>query len=81
MYIAEEVIEAKPLKDYKVKVKFKNGDVGIFDVFPYLEIGPAYQKLKELTYFNGVKVLYGVISWYDEVDFSPQIVFEEAKRI
>ena len=78
--IVPEVIEAKPLSDYKVKVKFMNGDEGIFDVKPYLEVGPAFIKLKDFSYFNGVKAIFGVVSWYDEVDFAPQLVFEESKR-
>lgn len=81
MYIAPKVAEAKPLPDYKVKVRFDNGEEGIFDAKPYLNAGPVFTKLKDISYFNGVKAIHGVVSWYDEVDFSPTMVFEETKRL
>lgn len=81
MYIAPRVVDAKPFPDYKVKVKFKNGEEGIFDVKPYLNAGTVFKKLQELSYFNGVKAMFGTISWYDEVDFDPDRVFIETKRI
>lgn len=81
MKIVPDVIEAKPLAEYKVAVFFENGEKGIFDVKPHFNRGAVFQKLRDISYFNGVKALYGVISWYNEVDIAPSITYEETIRI
>lgn len=81
MKMAPDVVTAKPLPNFMVEVVFDNGEKGVFDVKPHLNRGGVFQKLKEESYFNGVKAYFGVVSWYDEVDIDPDTVYAEPKRV
>ena len=48
------VINVKPNPNYTLKIQFSNGEIKMFDVKPYLEIG-MFKELKEQNLFNTVK--------------------------
>ncbi len=71
-----DVKVSKPLPDYKVFVEIEDGRKGIFDVKPYLEYG-VFKKLKDISYFNQVHVLFGALTWPDEQDIAPETLLDE----
>ena len=53
------VAQVSPEKDYKLRLMFTNGEVGIFDMKPYLDRG-IFQELKDLKIFQTVIVSNGL---------------------
>jgi len=69
------VIEVKPLKDYKVFLIFDTGEVKIFDVMPYIN-GDWYGQLMNIEYFNSVRVAQRTIEWAGGQDIAPHELYE-----
>ena len=65
----------KPVEDYKIQVKFDNGEQKIFDVTPYIG-GTLYGKLKDKHYFNNVKIIDGYVTWADEQDIAAHELYD-----
>ena len=65
-----DVIDVKPLSDFRIFVEMKDGRKGIFDLKPYLEIG-VFRELKDVHYFNQVGILMGAVTWPHEQDIAP----------
>ncbi len=68
-----KIIHAQYSEDYKIKVQFKNGLEGIFDMKPYLEIG-VFKKLQNQAFFKSMRVNYGTLTWPEEIDIAPDTV-------
>ena len=72
------VKKVNPLNNYKLKVIFSDNSHGIFDCSQYLETG-VFKELKNVKYFNQVKVVGGTVVWPHEQDFCPDTIFLDAK--
>ncbi len=68
------VITVKPEDNYKLAVTFENGEKRLFDVAPFLDKG-VFSELKNVDYFNKVKVAFGAIEWPHEQDFSKDTLY------
>ncbi|MBC8174157.1 MAG: DUF2442 domain-containing protein [Candidatus Marinimicrobia bacterium] len=64
-------------KDFTLTLTFQNGETGIFDVKPYLEIG-IFKELKDPSLFNSVKPFMGSIQWKNGQDFCPDTLYLES---
>jgi hypothetical protein len=73
------VADVKPAENYTLRVWFRNGEEGIFDVKPYLEEG-IFQALKDEEMFNTVKPFIGTVQWANEADFCPDTVYLESVK-
>ena len=67
-----------PNKNYTLTITFSNGEIKLFDVKPYLEIG-KFKELKEPGIFNSVKPFLGSIQWINELDLCPDMLYLESK--
>lgn len=75
------ISEVKPLDDYKLLLKFSNGEIKIFDVSPLLEKS-VYRPLKDLRLFNKVHIIYGyTIAWNDEIDMCPDSLYMDSTSV
>ncbi len=74
-----EIIDVKPLKDYKLLLTFDNKEQKIKDMKPYLNKG-VFKKLNNLNVFNSVKIAFGTISWGD-IDMCADALYESSKEI
>ena len=74
------VSQVRPLPNYELELTFTNGEQGLFDVKPYLEIG-VFSELKEIGLFNSVKVFNGTVVWANDLDFGPDTLYLESVRI
>jgi hypothetical protein len=68
------VKKVKPKNDYILEVDFTNGEKKFFDVKPYLNKG-SFIELKDLSFFNTVKVIDGAVQWLHEQDLSPDTLY------
>lgn len=70
-------ITVEPLENYRLFIRFDNGDEKIFDVTPYLS-GDWYEKLLDLNEFNTVHVSNRHIEWNGGQDIAPHELYENS---
>ena len=63
-----------PRPDYTLELTFTNGEVRIFDVTPYLDIG-IFRELQDLRNFNSVRPVLGSIQWRNGQDLCPDTLY------
>ena len=78
MYIVPNPIEIKVLENYKIWIKFKNGEKKIFDMEKYIN-QKFYQKLKNKKYFEKVKIAGNTIEWENGEDIAPENLYYDSK--
>jgi len=69
-----DVTLAEALPDYKLKIQFANDELKEFDVSPFLDKG-IFSELKDIEYFNKVRVAFGAVEWPNEQDFSKDTLY------
>lgn len=72
-----KVINVQPQKEKTLILEFSNGEVRRFDMSPYLEHG-VFRQLKDWNCFKQAKVLWGTVTWPDELDMSPETLYLES---
>ena len=75
----KEIIDVKPLEDYKLLLTFDNNEKKIKDMKPYLDKG-VFKKLINIEFFNSVKIAFGTISWGD-IDMCADALYESSVEI
>ena len=73
-------INVKPLNDYKLLITFNNNETKIFDVKPYLKY-KQYNKLKNISIFNTVKIGGLSVEWIDGTDICPDELYNQSKSV
>ena len=66
------------VKDYKLKLTFRNKDVKIVDLEKEL-FGPMFEPLKDIKYFKQVKADGTTIVWPNGVDLCPDFLYKMGK--
>lgn len=74
------VKQVKPGPDYTLVLTFSNGEIRVFDMKPYLDIG-IFRELRDLSLFNSVRAFFGSIQWRNEQDLCPDTLYEESTRV
>ena len=69
-----KVVTVDPLPGYFLKLRFESGEVKLFDVKPYLDKG-VFQELRDIEYFNQVRVSFGSVEWPREQDLSRDTLY------
>lgn len=75
-----ELIRVKAGSDYTLILTFDNGEVKVFDMKPYLNLG-IFKELKDLKLFNSVRKSFDSVEWSNEADMDPEILYYESKSI
>ena len=65
-------VEVRP--EYKLCIRFGNGESRLFDVSPYLRKG-VFKELKKESYFRKVRIVSGGIEWPHEQDLSADTLY------
>lgn len=66
--------------DYTLTIFFTNGEVGSFDVSPYLDKG-IFQELRDRNYFKQVTVAFGTVQWPHGQDLCPDTLYEDCVKM
>lgn len=71
------VTDATYIADYRIKVRFENGQVKVVDLGPHLD-GPVFEPLKDPAYFRRFDVNRDIdtVAWPNDADFSPDFLYE-----
>lgn len=73
------IIEVHPLEDYRLLVRFDNGEERVFDLKPYLEMG-RFAELKDMAMFQSVRISFDTIEWANHLDLDPEFVYAHSKQ-
>lgn len=73
-------IEVKPLENYKLYIKFKNGEERIYDLMEVLR-NKMFKKLKDIEYFKNVKVSGCTVEWQGGEDIAPENLYNDSISI
>lgn len=73
-------VEVKPLENYKLYIKFKNGEEKIYDLKETLK-NKMFKKLKDVEYFKNVKVSGCTIEWQCGEDIAPENLYNDSISI
>jgi Protein of unknown function (DUF2442) len=66
--------------NYQLELTFTNGEVGAYNCAPLLDFG-VFQELRDVFYFNQVRVEGGTIAWPHEQDICPDTLYEDSKKL
>ena len=70
------IISARALENYKLWLRFSNGEIKTFDFTPLLSTG-GFLPLLDKVLFNSVYVDYGVPVWNDgAIDIAPEYLYQ-----
>lgn len=67
------------ISGYKLKIKFNNGEDGIYDCTPLLDFG-VFKELKDVNYFKRAKVWDGTVVWPHEQDICPDTLYLDSMK-
>jgi hypothetical protein len=67
------------LDNYQLKLRFSNGEQGLYDCTPLLNFG-VFQELKNQHYFRQASVVHGTVVWPHEQDICPDTLYLDAQR-
>ena len=65
---------AQALPHYKLRIRFTNNELKEFDVSPFLDKG-IFSELRDVEYFEKVRVAFGSVEWPNEQDFSKDTLY------
>lgn len=77
-YITPDIIQAKALDDYKIYLKFKNGEEKIYDMNSFIKNYKMYSNLKDKEYFQKIKIRKDTIEWKNGEDIAPEYLYHNS---
>jgi hypothetical protein len=72
--MSPQIAEIEVMPEYKLYVRFINGESKLFDVGPYLSRG-VFKELKNESYFRKVRIISSGIEWPHEQDLSADTLY------
>ena len=75
-----DLAKAEYLNNYYISLTFDDGTTSIVDFTQFINQGGVFEKLKAIEYFKTFKVNreLGVITWDNEIDIAPEILYSKA---
>ncbi len=72
-----DVIAVEALPDYRLALRFANGEQKTFEMKPYLDY-PVYQPLRDKAVFAKASIDYGTVVWSKDIDIAPETLYLES---
>ena len=69
-----------PNNNFTLTIQFTNGEIGIFNMKDYLEIG-IFKELKDYNLFKTVKPFLGTIQWVNGQDLCPDKLYLKSRKV
>ena len=80
MAVNPRVSEVTVLERKRLRLRFENGEQGIYDCSGLLDFG-VFQELRDEAYFRQVKVLDGTVVWPNEQDICPDTLYVDSNKL
>jgi len=77
-----DIVEVKPLSEYKLFLRFEDGTSGEIDIAAIVVFKGIFKKLADKEYFSKVKLNpdFGTICWDNAADLSPCALYKNLKH-
>lgn len=76
-----QVLTLRPLKDYRLWVRFNTGETKIFDFTPLLST-EVFSSLEDKELFQQVYLDYGIPTWSDgAIDIAPEKLYADGVSV
>jgi hypothetical protein len=72
-----EIVQASYINDYKLSLKFNDGEEMIVDLENELN-GTVFNPLKDKSNFRKFSIVFNTIEWENGADFAPEYLYELA---
>jgi hypothetical protein len=66
--------------EYKLRITFTNGEVGIYDSSHLLDFG-VFKESRDLGYFKRARVEGGTVAWPNEQNICPDTLYEDSEKL
>jgi len=78
--IRYEIVNARYIKEYKIELTFDNGRKGVVDFRDYAGKDGVFARFTDIEYFKqfSLNKELGVLTWPDDVDSAPEVLYHEA---
>lgn len=75
-----DIISARYVNEYRIEFTFENGRSGVVDFTKFIRKGGVFSRLSDLDFFKRFRVHeeLGVITWENEIDLAPEILYSQA---
>ena len=70
----------RPLAGHKLRLKFTNGEVGVYDCAHLLDFG-VFGELRDPQYFRQARVFLGTVVWPHEQDICPDTLYLDSHKL
>ncbi|MCY4613780.1 MAG: DUF2442 domain-containing protein [Nitrospira sp.] len=74
------VVSVECKEDYILSIVFDNGEYGLLDMKPYLNLG-VFKKIQNPGVFETVYVSFDTIAWESGADLDPEFVYEKCRIV
>lgn len=77
-----KLVEACPLDDYLVHLRFADGLAADIDLSYLVGIGPVFEPLRDRDFFRQMKIneTRVTIEWPNEADIAPETLYDHVQR-
>jgi hypothetical protein len=72
--------QVTPHDDYTLSLLFDNGESGVLDLKPFLDLG-VFQKIKNLDEFRRVRIAFDTLEWECGVDLDPEYIYGNCRNL
>lgn len=80
MWKLNEVRQIQYRGGYAYLVVFDDGVQAVIDFAEYLDRGPVFAALRDLSLFRQARIEGGTISWPNGADVAPETLYEKCSR-
>lgn len=76
------LVEALPLEDYEVHLRFADGLAGDVDLSYLVGCGPVFEPLRDIEFFRRLRIDESsvTIEWPNEADIAPETLYDHVQR-
>lgn len=75
-----QVVEALPLENHWIEIRFDDGRHGVFDMNPHLD-SPIFRPLRNTETFNRLHVDHGTVCWPDGIDIASERLWTDCEPV